>query len=467
MLKFYNTLTKKKEEFKPSKDKEVDLYTCGPTVYWFAHVGNLRTYIFEDLLKRTLKYNDYKVNHVMNITDVGHLTSDSDGGEDKMVKALKREGKELNEESILEIADYYTKAFKKDLGLLNIQYPDVFCKATETIPEQIELVKKIIENGYAYETDQAVYFDTHKLESYTELANQDLKGLQEGVSIEKKKDKKNPTDFALWIKLKGEHKNHIMNWDSPWGKGFPGWHVECSAMSIKYLGEEIDIHCGGIDHIPVHHTNERAQNIAALGKPVVRFWMHGEFLISKEEKMSKSKGNIMTIAELTEKGIDPLAYRYLCLNAHYRSKLSFSLESLKNAEHSLENLKEETRKLKKEKDNSQKTSSGEYLKKFKSFVNDDLDIPKALALAWKTIKDDEISSNEKYNLLIEFDKVFGLGLKDIKEIKIPEEVRKLVQKREKYRKEKEWKEADKVRKKINKLGFKVEDTQKGSLIKKK
>jgi cysteinyl-tRNA synthetase len=467
MLKLYNTLTRKKESFKPFNTKQVHLYTCGPTVYWFAHIGNLRTYIFEDILKRTLQYNNYKVKHVMNITDVGHLTSDADSGEDKMIKALKREGKELNQESILEIADYYTKAFQKDLKSLNIQEPDIWCKATEYIEEQKELIKKIITNGYAYETDKAVYFDTLKLKEYPELAQLDLGQQEEGVRVKKQEDKKNPTDFALWIKLKGEHKNHIMNWDSPWGKGFPGWHVECSAMSIKNLDSEIDIHCGGIDHIPVHHTNERAQNIAAIEKPIVRFWMHGEFLILKDGKMSKSKGNIKTLKNLEEKGYDPLAYRYLCLGAHYRSQLIFSEESLRAAENGLKNLREKIKRFKEGEKTNKTPQFEKYIQEFQKIINDDLDMPKALALTSKMINDDSISNFEKYNLLLEFDKVFGLGFKNIKAIKVPEKIKELVKKRSQYRKERKFKKADQIRKKIKELGYQIEDRDEKTIIKEK
>ncbi len=467
MLKLYNTLSRKKEVFKPLK-KQVGLYTCGPTVYLFAHIGNLRTYLFEDILKRVLKYNNYKVKHVMNITDVGHLTSNADTGEDKMLKALKREGKELNKESMFEIADFYTKVFKKDLKNLNILEPDIWCKATDHIKEQIDMVKKLFKNGYAYETDSAVYFNTSKLKEYSELARLNLKGMREGISVEKKTDKKNSTDFALWLKLVGEHKNHIMSWNSPWGKGFPGWHIECSAMSIKYLGRQFDIHCGGIDHIPVHHTNERAQNIGALSKPAVKTWMHGEFLVLKKGRMGKSEGNIVTLDELIEKGFNPMTYRYLNLNAHYRSKLTFSWKALESAQNALENLYEKIRNLQtKEKDKkTDKKKLNEYKDKFLEHTNNDLNMPKALALAWDLIKDKNLSNKDKYKLLLDFDKVFGLNLDKIKEIKIPQKIKTLLKARENYRKQDDWKKADEVRKQIEKLGYKVEDTKQGVKIKK-
>jgi cysteinyl-tRNA synthetase len=469
MLKLYNTITRKKEAFKPIKNKRVGLYTCGLTVYNFAHIGNLRTYIFEDILKRVLEYNNFKVKHVMNITDVGHLTSDADTGEDKMAKALKREGKELNKKSMLEIANFYTKAFKKDLKNLNIKEPNIWCKATETIQDQINLVKKIFDADFAYETDKAVYFDTSKLKEYGKLAKLDLEGLKEGARTAKRKDKKNPTDFALWLKLVGEHKNHIMNWSSPWGKGFPGWHVECSAMSMKYLGERFDIHTGGIDHIPVHHTNERAQNIAATGHPVVNFWMHGEFLVLAKEKMAKSKGGFITLKDVIEKGFNPLAYRYLILGTHYRSQLQFSWEVLKAAQNGLDNLYQKIREIKTS-DKRQETRNKKvksYHKKFLNFINDDLNIPKALALMWDIVKNDTLSSVKKYDLLLEFDKIFALDLDKIKEIKIPQKIKNLVKEREKLRAQKEWKKSDKVRKDVEKMGWQIEDTEKGPKIKKK
>ncbi|XOB42391.1 MAG: cysteine--tRNA ligase [Candidatus Nealsonbacteria bacterium] len=467
MLKLYNTLTRKKEAFKPFKKGRAGLYTCGITAYWFPHIGNLRTYLFEDILKRVLNYNKYKVKHVMNITDVGHLTSDADTGEDKMIKALKREGKKMNEKSILEIADFYTKAFKKDLKNLNIIEPDIWCKATEHIKEQIDMVKKLLKNGYAYETEEAVYFDTLKFKDYAKLAKLNLKGLKEGARAEKRTNKKNPTDFALWLKLVGEHKNHIMNWDSPWSKGFPGWHIECSAMSIKYLGKEFDIHCGGIDHIPIHHTNERAQNIGAYNHPVVKIWLHGEFLILKKGKMAKSEGNIVILDELIKKGFDPFAYRYLTLNAHYRSKLTFSWKILESAQNALENLYEKVRELKKNKGKkSNKKKFNKYKNKFLEYINDDLNIPNALALTWNLIKDKDLSKKDKYRLLLDFDKVFGLGLDKVKEIRIPQKVKDLVKKREEFRKKDDWKKSDELRKQIEDMGYKIEDTEKGPKLKK-
>jgi len=465
MIKLYNTLTRKKEAFKPIKKGLVGLYACGITAYWFPHVGNLRTYLFEDILKRALKYNDYRVKHVMNVTDVGHLTSDTDTGEDKMLKALKREGKELNKKSILEIADFYTKAFKKDLKNLNISEPDIWCKATDHIKEQINMVKKLFKNGYAYETNSAVYFDTSRLKEYPKLAKLNLKGMQEGISANKRTDKRNPSDFALWLKLVGEHKNHIMNWNSPWGKGFPGWHIECSAMSIKYLGKKFDIHCGGIDHIPVHHTNERAQNIGTYNHPVVKIWMHGEFLILKQGRMGKSEGNIIILEELIKKGFNPLAYRYLTLNAHYRSKLTFSWDTLESAQNALNNFYERIREIKTKKTQLITKTKTNYKERFLKAINDDLNTPKALALTWDLIKDKNLSNKDKYKLLLNFDKIFGLNLDKIKKVKIPQKIKILLKARESYRKQDNWEKADEIRKEIEKLGYKVEDTKQGFKIK--
>jgi len=468
MLKLYNTLTRKKEVFKPLKKEEVGLYTCGLTVYMFAHIGNLRTYLFEDILRRVLEYNSYKVKHVMNITDVGHLTSDADTGEDKIVKAIKKEGKELNEKSMLKLTQFYTKVFKNDLKLLNIKEPTIWCKATEHIPQQIELVKKLVETGYAYETEEAVYFDTSKLKDYGKLARLNIKGLKAGARAPKRAGKRNPTDFALWLKLVGEHKNHIMNWNSPWGKGFPGWHVECSAMSMAYLRENFDIHCGGIDHIPIHHTNERAQNIGATGHPVVRFWIHGEFLVLQKERMGKSVGNIITLQDLIKKGFNPLAYRYLILTTHYRKKLQFSWEILESAQNALDSLYQTVRELeinnKRQKKRNKKVEN--YKERFLNYINDDLNMPKALALMWNAMKDEKLLDSEKKEILLEFDKIFALDLAKVKKIKIPEKIKNLVKTREKYRKENDWKKADGIRKKIQKLGWQIEDTAKGPKIKK-
>jgi cysteinyl-tRNA synthetase len=461
MLKLYNTLSRKKETFKPIKKGKVGIYTCGPTVYLFAHIGNLRTYIFEDILKRVLRYNGYKIKQVMNITDVGHLTSDADTGEDKMEKGAKREKK-----TVWQIADFYTKAFKKDLKSLNILSPDIWVKATDTIKDQIKLIKILEKKGFTYKTLDGIYFNTSKLKSYGRLTGSKKKKLRPGARIKIVKGKKSHTDFALW-KFTPPGVKRQMEWDSPWGRGFPGWHTECVVMSIKELGIPFDIHCGGIDHITIHHPNEIAQAEAAYGKIFAKYWLHGEFLILKKGKMAKSKGNIVILDDLIKKGINPLTYRYLALNAHYRSKLTFSWQALKGAEQSLNNLYQKVREIKV---NSKQKIVGNkkkgYKKKFLQFVNNDLNTPKALALTWKLVKDDKLSNKEKYNLLLDFDKVFGLNLGKVKKIKIPQKIRSLVKKREQLRKESQWKEADEIRKEIEKLGYQIEDTKKGSKIKK-
>lgn len=462
MFKIYNTLTRKKEIFKPLKDKKVGLYTCGPTVYWFAHIGNLRTYIFEDILKKVLEYNNYKVKHVMNITDVGHLTSDADTGEDKIEKGAKREKK-----TVWQIADFYTRAFKKDIKALKIEAPDLWPKATDHIKEQVDLIKILEKKGFTYKISDGIYFDTSKIKDYGKLTGPKKRKLKPGARIEISPDKKNPTDFALW-KFTPPGVKRQMEWNSPWGKGFPGWHTECVAMAIKYLGIPFDIHCGGIDHIPIHHTNEIAQAEAAYNKDLAKFWLHGEFLVLKKGRMGKSEKNIIILNDLVEKNLNPLAYRYLCLGTHYRKKLTFSWESLKSSQESLNNLYQKVAEIKSE-NKTQKAESRkikDYFKIFLGFINNDLNTPRALALMWDLIKDKEVSNKEKYNLLLDFDKIFSLNLAKIKKTKIPSKIKKLIEKREKYRQEKNWKKSDKIRKEIEKMGYKVEDTKKGPKIKK-
>ena len=334
MLKFYNTLSKKKKVFKPLKDKKVGLYTCGPTVYLYAHIGNLRTYIFEDILKRVLLYNGYKVKHIMNITDVGHLTSDADTGEDKIELKAKKERK-----TAWQIADFYTKAFKRDLKFLNIKEPDFWVKATKTIEGQIKLIKILEKKGFTYKISDGIYFDSSKLKTYGKLRGKQRIKIKPGARIEMVPGKKNPTDFALW-KFTPPGIKRQMEWDSPWNRGFPGWHTECVVMSIKYLGIPFDIHCGGVDHILIHHTNEIAQGEAAFGKILAKYWLHGEFLVLKEGRMGKSEGNIVILEDLIKKGFNSLAYRYLCLGAHYRSKLTFSWEGLEASQNALDNLRQ-------------------------------------------------------------------------------------------------------------------------------
>jgi len=461
MLKLYNTLSRKKQVFKPIKKNKVGLYTCGPTVYFYAHVGNMRTFLFEDILKRVLEYNGYKVKHVMNITDVGHLTSDADTGEDKIEKGAKREKK-----TVWEIADFYTKAFKKDLKRLNIKEPNIWIKASDTIKEQIALIEKLEKKGFTYKILDGVYFDSSKLKTYGKLWGERERKLKAGARVQMVAGKKNPTDFALW-KFTHPGEKRQMEWDSPWGKGFPGWHTECVVMGIKELGIPLDIHCGGIDHIPIHHPNEIAQAEVAYNKKLANYWLHGEFLVLKKARMGKSEGNIVTLDKLIEKGFNPLAYRYLVLNAHYRSKLTFSLEAVKGAQNSLESLYDKVLEIKttsKRPTFSKKAKT--YQNRFLKVINNDLDMPRALVVMWELIKNQAIEDNEKYHILIDFDKVFGLGLDKIKGFRIPKRIKDLADKREKYRKGKDWKKADEIRSEIKKLGYLVEDVEKGFKIKK-
>ncbi|MCX6740357.1 MAG: cysteine--tRNA ligase [Candidatus Parcubacteria bacterium] len=458
-MKLYNTLTRTIEEFKPIKDKKVGLYTCGPTVYNFAHIGNLRTYIFEDILKRVLQYNGYKVKHVMNITDVGHLTGDRDMGEDKQEKAAQKEGK-----TAWEIADFYTQAFKKDLADLNIIEPDIWCKATDNIPEQIDLIEKLEAKGYTYKISDGIYFDTSKFQDYTKLSHQKLADLQEGARVEVNEEKRNPTDFALW-KFSPKDAKRQMEWDSPWGIGFPGWHIECSAMSMKFLGRELDIHCGGVDHIAVHHTNEIAQSEAATGKKFFNYWIHGEFLnIAGGKKMAKSADNFLTLENVfIKQGINPLAYRYASFLTHYRKPMEYNEEGVQAALNAMGNLIKQVIGLGKK--------VGEinidYKNKFLEVLNDDLNMPQAIAVVQKMLKSD-LSDADKLATILDFDKVLGLGLDKVKkeQIEIPKEVQELVKEREEARKNKDWGKSDELRDKIWKLGYLIEDTPDKTVIKK-
>jgi len=452
MLKLYNTLSRKKEEFKPIKKGEVGMYTCGPTVYWYQHIGNLRSYIFSDILKRVLLWNGYKVKQVMNVTDVGHLTSDADIGEDKMEKAAKKEGK-----SAWQIAEFYWKIFREDFKKLNITEPDIWCKATEHIPEQIALIQKLEKKGYTYKTSDGIYFNTSKLKDYGKLARLKIKGLEAGKRIALG-EKKNKTDFALW-KFSEEKGKRQQEWDSPWRIGFPGWHIECSAMSMKYLGEHFDIHTGGEDHIPIHHTNEIAQSEAATGKKFVNYWLHGAFLTFKGEKVSKSKGGLYTISELEEKGFSPLAYRYFTFTAHYKTPLNFSLENLKQAQQAYKRLKNIVSEIKDDKQINQK-----YLDKFEFVINNDLDMPSALVVLWELVRDKKAKG--KYRTIEKIDEVLGLDLLKKEKEEVPKAIQELAKQREKARKETNFELADKLREEIKKKGWIVEDTEKGSKVKK-
>jgi len=457
-LNLFNTLSRKKEEFKPIKPGFVGLYCCGPTVYWHQHIGNMRTYVFEDILKRVLLYNGFKVKHVINVTDVGHLTSDADEGEDKLVKALKREGLPLDKESMLKLANIYWEEFKDDFTKLHILPPDIWCKATEHVSDMLKLIEKIQKNGYSYSAGGNLYYDISKYEDYAKLGKLKLDEQKAGARVEIDVEKRNPQDFVLWF-TESKFKGHIMLWDSPWGTGWPGWHLECSAMSMKYLGDHFDIHCGGVDHIQVHHTNEIAQSEGATGKKWVNYWLHGEFLVSDKGKMAKSTGEFITLATLIDKGYDPLVYRYFCLTAHYRSKLSFSYDALESAKNSFNSFKERILEIKE--NLASKPKDNDYKWKFADAVADDLNMPIALSVVWDVIKDKDLGNNEKYELLLDFDKVLGFDIKDFKRTEISGGIQKLVDEREAARKAKDFKKSDEIRDKLKAQGIVLEDTPQG------
>ncbi|MFH0928346.1 MAG: cysteine--tRNA ligase [bacterium] len=451
-IQLYNTLTKKKEEFKPIQAGQVGLYSCGPTVYNFAHIGNLRAYLFADVLKRVLKLNGLEVKHVMNITDVGHLATDADTGEDKVEKAARQSGK-----SAWELAEMYTKAFKKDLEDLNIIAPDVWCKATDHVEEQIALVKTLEEKGFTYKTGDGIYFDTSKFSEYGKLSGQKLGEKKAGARVAVRDEKKHPADFALW-KFSPKNEKRQMEWVAPWGKGFPGWHLECSAMSVKYLGQPFDIHTGGIDHIPVHHENEIAQSVAAYGKPLANYWMHSDFLIMDEKKMSKSAGTFMTLRDLVMNSAEALAYRLFFFNAHYRAKLNFTFDALRASANALRTLRATLREW-----DEPMGNLPEYEKKFLERANDDLDLPGALAVMWEMVKDQNAPTAAKAASILYMDRVLGLNLQEFigKKIEIPEGITALVEEREKARLAKDWLRADELRLEIELAGFKLEDSPTG------
>ncbi|MGD2038516.1 MAG: cysteine--tRNA ligase [Desulfobacterales bacterium] len=462
-LYLYNSLSRKKQEFKPIKAGAVGLYTCGPTVYNYAHIGNLRTYIFEDILKRVLVYNGYTVKHVMNITDVGHLTGDRDMGEDKMEKRAAREGK-----SAWDIAGYYTQAFKKDIAHLNILEPDIWVKATDTLPEQIALVKTLEEKGFTYRTSDGIYFDTAKFKGYNKLSHQDLEALQEGARVERNPEKRNPTDFALW-KFSPPGSKRQMEWDSPWGIGFPGWHLECSAMSMKFLGNQLDIHCGGTDHIDVHHTNEIAQSEAATGKPFFNFWLHGAFLIIQGgKKMAKSEENFLTLENaFLKKDINPLVYRFASFLTHYRKPMEYSDESIEAARNGLLHLHNQVRQIVADAVDIEPPVDAEFKNKFIAAINDDLNMPRAMAVVQETLKS-KISDAQKYSTILDFDRVLGLQLDRLdKAQELPEEVQKLVAARQQARQGRDFAASDQLRAEIETLGYQVQDTKDGMKVVKK
>jgi cysteinyl-tRNA synthetase len=447
-IKFFNSLGRKLETFKPLKTGEVKIYSCGPTVYNYAHIGNLRAYIFADILHRTLKFNSYKVKHVMNITDVGHLASDADEGEDKMSLASKKEKK-----SPEEIANFYIEAFHKDLDKLNIFFPSKEPRATEHIKDMLKLIEKLEKKGYTYEAGGNIYFNTAKFKNYNKLSNANIEEAKSRV--EQDTNKKNKQDFVLWF-TKSKFGNQEQKWESKYGEGYPGWHIECSAMSMKYLGEKFDIHTGGIDHIPIHHTNEIAQSEAATGKKWVKYWMHNEFLVT-DKKMSKSKGDFLTLSKLKEMGYDPLDYRYFCLTSSYRKQLQFSLGAMDAAKASREKLVERIKELKRKKDSNLFKNS--YLKRFNEEINEDLNTPKALATLIEVLKHKKLGSKEKIKFAYSFDKVLGLGLKDIKIEKVPLEIREIAIERAEARKNQDWEKSDKLRREMVNRGFTIKDTK--------
>ena len=462
-VRLYNTLSRAKETFQSIRPNEVGLYTCGPTVYNYAHIGNLRTYLFEDILKRTLTYSGYAVKHVMNITDVGHLTGDRDMGEDKLEKGARREGK-----SAWDIAAAYTQAFQKDLQRLNILAPSIWCKATDTIPEQIALIQILEEKGFTYRTRDGIYYDTARFPKYTQLSHQNLDALQEGARVEKNPEKRNATDFALW-KFSPAGVQRQMEWDSPWGVGFPGWHIECSAMSMKYLGDQLDIHCGGTDHIDVHHTNEMAQSEAATGKPFFNVWMHGAFLIiSGGKKMAKSDGNFLTLENaFLKKDIDPLAYRYATFLTHYRKPMEYSEEAITAAQNGLQHLRNQVRTLKEEVAPTERetgTNNDIFREKFRREINDDLNMPRAMAVVQELLKS-ELAAKDKLATLFDFDRVMGFGLEQVdQEESLPEDIRKMADERLKARADKNWALSDELRDAIQDRGYLVQDTSQGTKV---
>ncbi len=475
-MRLYNSLSRQKEEFVPidPAGKKVGMYTCGMTVYDYAHIGHGFKYVHDDVLRRTLEYLGYEVKHVQNVTDVGHLVSDADEGEDKLEKGAKKFGK-----TVWEVAEYFTDYFYQTMDKLNILRPNVICKATEHIPEQIELVRKLVEKGYGYETEEAVYFDVTKFKDYGKMFGQKLEDKKVAVREEVKtgEHKKHPADFSLWFKRVGRFADHVMHWDSPWGEGFPGWHVECSAMSMKYLGEQFDIHTGGKDHLSVHHPNEIAQSEAATGKsPWVKYWIHHNFLKVEGQKMSKSLGNLVKVEDVEEKGFDVIALRYLFLTAHHSTELNFTWEALKGAQIALNKLRDrlaEMRSRVEGKEESRTKLSEEKLQKvqmwqarFRERIEDDLDMPGALAIVWEMLKDN-IPGYDKVDLLLDWDQVLGLNLYQVSSIKyqVSKEVLDLVDKRETLRREKKWEEADELRKQIEDLGYTVEDTEEGAKVK--
>ncbi len=454
-LRVYNTLTRKKEEFKSIKPNFVSMYSCGPTVYKYAHIGNLRAYVFMDELRRVLEYDGYRVKSIMNVTDVGHLVSDGDDGEDKMQKSANETGK-----TPLEIAKFYTDQFMKDIDALHIKRPTVCPRATDNIPEMINVVQALLEKGYAYETEDGIYFSVEKFPAYGKLSGINLEDQRHGARVEVNSFKRHPIDFALWKKAA---PNHLQQWPSPWGMGFPGWHIECTAMSEKYLGETFDIHTGGVDHIPIHHENEIAQAECWLGHKAVNYWMHSEFMLIDGGKMSKSLGNTYTVNDLVAKGYSPNVFRYFCLNVQYRQKINFTWEAMDAAKAAYGKL---CSQLVAHKNSSAKTDPkvlDDFRTKFQDAINDDLNVPLAIGVLWTMLKLPK--SNDVYRLALDFDKIFALDFDKVKEEKteivVPADVLALAEQRKIARSEKNWAESDRLRDEIAAKGYAIKDTPNG------
>jgi cysteinyl-tRNA synthetase len=459
-LHLYNSLTRRKEAFHPLKPATVGLYTCGPTVYNYAHIGNLRTYLFEDILKRILTYNGFSVTHVMNITDVGHLTGDRDMGRDKLEEGAQREGK-----SAWEIAEFYTRAFQADIARLNILPPDIWCKATDNIPEQIALIRLLEQKQFTYRTRDGIYFDTARFPDYAKLSHQNLEALQEGARVEVNPEKRNPTDFALW-KFSPPGVQRQMEWESPWGTGFPGWHVECSAMSMKYLGDRLDIHCGGVDHIDVHHTNEIAQSEAATGKRFFRYWMHGAFLvIAGGKKMAKSEDNYLTLENaFIKRGIDPLAYRFATFQTHYRKPMEYSADAMAGAWNGLQHLRNQVRTLHEEGGARQGKAQEIFRDKFRRELDDDLNMPRAMAVVQELLKAD-LPPADKLATVYDFDRVLGFDLAQaFQDDALPAEIQELAEARLAARQARDFARADALRDAIQAEGYVVQDSPTGTKV---
>lgn len=462
-IRLYNTLADTKEEFTPLRPGKVGMYHCGPTVYDRAHIGNLRAYLLADTLRRVFEYRGFSVRQVINITDVGHIVADADTGEDKMETAAKAKNK-----SAQKIADEFTKLFKEDIAKLNINTKHtIFPKATEHIDEQIALIEELETKGFTYKTSDGIYFDTTQFKSYGKLGHIDIAHLKEGARVEVNPEKKSPTDFALW-KFSPTDEERQQEWESPWGIGFPGWHIECSAMSMRYLGTTFDIHTGGIDHIAVHHNNEIAQSEAATETPFAHYWMHGNFITILGEKVSKSLGNVVYLDDITKRGFSPLAYRYWLLTAHYSSLVNFNWNALDGAHQTLSNLVRHIHAY----GNSKGVINDRYLNAFVSFVSDDLDTPKGIALMWELIKDKSVPNADKRATIIEFDKILGLNLLELEHLftqsghNIPSEIKKLAQEREDARSHRDWKRADDIRDILHTKGYIIADTEKGPEVRK-